>query len=48
VLEIAQTLVGLGAVEARLDQLLVAYFTPYVLVPPPIVDRLVREVGDSP
>ena len=47
VLEIAQTRVGVGAIEARLDHLLVAYLARYALVPPPIVSRLVREVGDS-
>ena len=46
-LEIAQTRVGVGAIEARLDHLLVAYLTGYALVPPPIVSRLVRKVGDS-
>jgi hypothetical protein len=47
VLEIAQTRVGVGAIEARLDHLLVAYLALYALVPAPIVIRLVREVGDS-
>jgi hypothetical protein len=36
-LGIAETLVGLGAIEARLDELLVAHLARYALVPPPTV-----------
>jgi hypothetical protein len=42
VLEIAQTRVGRGAIEACLDELLAAYVTRTALVRPPIVSRLAR------
>ena len=47
VLEIAQTRVRLGAIEARLDQLLVAYLTRHTLLPARLVKRLKRQLGSE-
>jgi hypothetical protein len=47
VFEIAQAPVGLGAIEARLDDLLVLDLARYAHIPLPIVSRFGREFGDS-
>jgi hypothetical protein len=47
VFEIAQAPVGLGAIEARIDYLLVLDLARYAVIPLPIVGRLGWEVGDG-